>query len=60
MEDFAGDFMREKIKRDILNCDDTEHLQKICMTLIKSNECLRSMLMDQMREKLPNLDSTGL
>ena len=60
MDDFAGQFMREKVKREILKTTDPEQLHKICMALIKSNECLRSMLLAKMEKDLPMLDSTGL
>ena len=60
MDDFSGEFARERSKREIMNCTDPVKLQAICMTLIQCNEHLRSMLLDKIREDLPMLDSTGL
>ena len=60
MDDFSGDFARERVKREILKTTDPDQLHKICMALIKSNECLRSMLLNKMEADLPLLDSTGL
>ena len=60
MDDFSGEFARERVKREILSCTDPVKLRAICITLIQCNEHLRAMLLDKIEADLPLLDSTGL